>query len=115
MGGQNGGNTIPRITRAEHIGPNDTGDNIEAKRVAEYVWNGTDWERSTGGKASTQVYADFRFDPNDSAPTYIGKNKTNGAATSANDWTIYKFTYSGSDVTRIQKTTDAWDDRVAAF
>ena len=42
-----GGNTVPRITQAEHIGPNDTGDNIEAKRVANYAWNPTtsDWER----------------------------------------------------------------------
>lgn len=32
----NGGNVIPRITEAEHIGPADTGDNIDAKRVANY-------------------------------------------------------------------------------
>jgi len=40
-----GGNTVPRITEAEHIGPNDTGDNIEAKRVANYAWDGTNWQR----------------------------------------------------------------------
>lgn len=40
-----GGNTTPRIDRAEHIGPNDTGDNVEAKRVAPYDWNGTTWTR----------------------------------------------------------------------
>lgn len=46
----NGGNTVPRITKAEHIGPDDTGDNIEAKRVANYIWNpagGGSWERAT--------------------------------------------------------------------
>lgn len=43
-----GGNTVPRIVEAEHIGPQDTGDNIEAKRVANYVWNGVEWERDTG-------------------------------------------------------------------
>lgn len=42
----NGGNTVPTITRAEHIGPADTGDNIEAKRVATYGWNGSGWQRS---------------------------------------------------------------------
>jgi len=41
-----GGNVVPRITKAEHIGPNDTGDNIEAKRVAGYGFNGTDWQRN---------------------------------------------------------------------
>ena len=41
------GNVVPRLTEAEHIGPNDTGDNIEAKRVAGYGF-GTDgnWKRS---------------------------------------------------------------------
>lgn len=51
---QNGGQTVPRITRAEHIGPNDTGDNIEAKRVAPYYWDGSGWQRqplSNGGQA----------------------------------------------------------------
>lgn len=44
-----GGNITPRLDKAEHIGPNDTGDNIEAKRVANYVWNGSEWQRDTGG------------------------------------------------------------------
>lgn len=40
-----GGQTVPRITKAEHIGPDDTGDNIEAKRVAAYGWDGSNWQR----------------------------------------------------------------------
>lgn len=28
------------LTIAEHIGPGDTGDNIEAKKVAPYGWGG---------------------------------------------------------------------------
>lgn len=40
------GNVVPTITKAEHIGPDDTGDNIEAKRVANYNWDGTNWQRS---------------------------------------------------------------------
>ena len=43
-----GGNVLPRITKAEHIGPDDTGDNIEAKRVALYQWDGSTWQRFTG-------------------------------------------------------------------
>lgn len=35
------------LQAAEHIGPDDTGDNIEAKRVAPYAWNGNQWERSS--------------------------------------------------------------------
>jgi hypothetical protein len=30
-----GGNTVPRLAKAEHIG-SDTGDNVEAKKVASY-------------------------------------------------------------------------------
>ena len=43
----NGGGTVPRIEKSEHIGPDDTGDNIMAKRVAAYGF-GTDsnWARN---------------------------------------------------------------------
>jgi hypothetical protein len=41
-----GGNTVPRITQAEHIGPDGTGDNIHAKRVANYLWGDTEWSRA---------------------------------------------------------------------
>ncbi len=58
---------------------------------------------------------DIRFDANDSAPNYVGLNKTNGAATTDTDWIIYKFTYSGSNVTRIQKALGAWDSRTGLF
>lgn len=55
-----GGNTVPRIAKSEHIGPDDTGDNIEAKRVAGYVWNGTTWERASstaGTSKATNAYS----------------------------------------------------------
>jgi hypothetical protein len=47
-----GGNTLPRIVKAEHIGPDDTGDNINAKRVVPYSWDGTNWGRSIFGMFS---------------------------------------------------------------
>ena len=50
-----GGNTLPRIARAEHVGPDDTGDNIEAKRVVPYDWNGTTWTRR-GSPLFTKPY-----------------------------------------------------------
>jgi hypothetical protein len=40
-----GGNVVPSITAAEHIGPDSTGDNIQAKRVADYAWDGANWQR----------------------------------------------------------------------
>lgn len=45
------------VIRSEHIGAAKTGDNIEAKRVAQYVWDGvSQWVRATasGGSGGTQ-------------------------------------------------------------
>ena len=63
----------------------------------------------------TSYYADIRYDVNDSAPIYIGLNTTNGASQSAIDWKIYKFTYVGADVTRVQLAYGSWTGRVALF
>jgi hypothetical protein len=59
--------------------------------------------------------SDIRFDASDLAPTYVGLHVTNGAATTDEDWKIYKFTYSGSDVTRIQLAYGTWDGRAGLF
>ena len=62
-------------------------------------------------------YGDIMFDADDTAPTYIGLNTTNGASTSTNtDWKIYKFTYgTGTAITRIQLAYGAWDNRASLF
>lgn len=60
-------------------------------------------------------YADIRFDADDSAPTYVGLHITNGADTSLTDWKIVKFTYSGSNTTRVQIAYGAWDNRGNLF
>lgn len=60
-------------------------------------------------------YADIRYDVDDSAPIYIGMNVTNGSPTSGLDWKVLKFTYSGSNVIRIQVAYGAWDSRIALF
>lgn len=73
---------------------------------------------ATGGADKVVVTdaKDTRFDANDAAPDYIGINSTsNDADTSGTNWLVYKFTYSGSDVTRIQRATGSWDGRAALF
>lgn len=42
------------ISQAEHISPEKTGDNIQAKRVAGYVWNGTSWERASSTSGASK-------------------------------------------------------------
>lgn len=60
-------------------------------------------------------WADIRFDADDSAPTYIGLHLTNGADTADTSWKVYKFTYSGSNATRIQLAYGSWDNRASLF
>lgn len=55
------GNLQPGIDNSEHIGPDTTGDNIQAKRVAGYVWNPNagaagEWERDTGTGSNPTYY-----------------------------------------------------------
>lgn len=79
-----GGNTVPRIVKAEHIGPDDTGDNIEAKRVAGYVWNGSTWQRMTqpGGVTSGVDYDYLDVQQTDSdTETYVFKSGGSGGTT----------------------------------
>ena len=62
------------------------------------------------------IWADVRYDANDDAPIYVGMNRTNGASTTTDStWKIYKFTYSGADVTRIQLAYGTWGARVSLF
>lgn len=66
-----------QIDQAEHISPAKTGDNIEAKRVANYVFNTATslWERDTGTQAS------FNIDPNNSTTAALTAGATfNGTA-----------------------------------
>ena len=58
---------------------------------------------------------EVRYDADDSQPTYVGIAGENKTPTDSPAWTIYKFTYSGSATTRIQKVSNkAWDDRATA-
>jgi hypothetical protein len=61
------------------------------------------------------IFADIRFDANDAAPDYIGLNVVADASTASPDWRVYKFSYSGSDVTRIQMANGAWMSRASLF
>lgn len=60
-------------------------------------------------------YSDIRFDADDSLPDYVGLHIQNGASTTDTEWKLYKFTYNGSNVTRIQVAYGSWDDRATYF
>lgn len=100
--------TDPSLNRTEHID-----ENISAKRVGGYAYDAVtgQWTRSEAGIK----YSYFQFDPDDSAPNYIGKNTNSAALDGDSTWVIYKFTYSGSNVTKIVKKTGTWSGRVALF
>ena len=57
----------------------------------------------------------IQFYPDDSAPDYIGLNVDNAATDIESTWKVYKFTYVGSAVTKIQLTYGSWTGRAALF
>lgn len=82
---KDGGNVVPRITQAEHIGDDD-GENIQAKRVVPYVWNpqqGTagEWERQSRQGLISVAFDRITFsNPNGNTPPnyQTGTVKNNG-------------------------------------
>jgi hypothetical protein len=55
------------------------------------------------------------YDPDDSAPIYLGTNSAPDADTAIGDWEILKFTYSGANVTKIVRRVGSWTGRTALF
>lgn len=81
------GNIERATAEAEHIGPAFTGDNISAKKVANYVWNGSTWERAAPATGSTVYITILRAKAADPETTYIGK-AVPGSLTSQAVWQI---------------------------
>jgi hypothetical protein len=90
------------ITRSEHLSKLD-GENIDAKRIAGYIWNGSEWERDSGSPSQTT-----RIDDTTTTDVvYIGKAAI-GTATSAASWQIVKLDVASGMI----KT---WADGNASF
>jgi hypothetical protein len=60
-------------------------------------------------------YGDVRYDPDDLQPVYLGLHLDKNADTTDNKWKIYKYTYTGTNVTRIQLAYGNWDLRISLF
>lgn len=87
------GNVVPTLTAAEHIGLEATGDNIEAKRVASYAFNGTQWGRAP------MSFIDVSFD-------YIGFTNAD-ANGNYQTWTFKTGGNAGTTVRTLSLTYDA--------
>lgn len=108
------GNITPSVDGAEHIGPQQTGDNIEAKRTANYVWNGSLWQRMTqpGEPVTYESRNDTTTDTN---LVYLGKALP-GSATSDAAWQIKRYNKSAGTMTfadDVTAFTNIWDDRTS--
>lgn len=105
---------IEEIARAEHVSLRKTGDNIQAKRVANYVWNGSEWERATpaGTTSQQKTLIDKTTTTN---IIYIGKAAI-GTATSSATWFITKVDKTSSPISityaAAGDSTATWNDRV---
>lgn len=95
------GNKQPAIDQAEHIGPEDTGDNIEAKRVVPYGFNGTSWDRVPIPFFNV-AYDDMVFSNADSNGNYQTITLKNNSSTVR----VIGATYDGnSNLTRIYRVS----------
>lgn len=93
------------LAQAEHISPVKTGDNIAAKKVANYVWNSetSEWERQ-----SSAINALVPYEYDYISLSYTGDNitgvvyKTGGSGgTTVATLTI---AYSGTKITSVTRT-----------
>ena len=106
-----GGDRVKQTAEAEHIGPDYTGDNISAKKVANYVWNGSSWGRMVQPGESA-LYESRNDTTTDTNLVYLGKALP-GSATSDAAWQIKRYNKSAGhmsfadDVTTFTKTWDA--------
>jgi hypothetical protein len=60
------------ITISEHISPEATGDNIGAKRTANYYWDGSNWQRLGAGLVPTS-YDYIAYTSGTTTDTYVYK------------------------------------------
>ena len=60
-------------------------------------------------------YADIRFDADSSAPVYVGMNIYTNTSDDDITWKLYKFTYSGSSISRVQLAYGSWTNRALYF
>lgn len=91
-----GGNAVPQITRSEHVSPEHTGDNISAKKTANYNWNSSTskWERQVAGGGRI-VHEQF---------DYISRTLTNSTTET------YTYKLGGSAGTTVATITIVYTD-----
>ena len=89
------------IANREHIAPQKTGDNIAAKKVAPYFWDGSNWQRQTAGLFPAQ-YDELAF----TNPDTNGNYQTITSKLSGSTQNIIAVTYdASSNITDIHRTT----------
>lgn len=66
-----------------------------------------DWEGS--------VFCDIRYDPDATAPNYVGKCRDKIGDEKSPMWLIYKYTYNNKKLVRVQRTRGSWEARVKLF
>jgi hypothetical protein len=98
-----GGNVVPRITKSEHIGPDDTGDNIQAKRVANYGFDGANWQRTPTGLVDV-AYDYLGFSNADSNGNYQTLSFKSGGSGGSTQRTLTLAFDGSSNVTSITRS-----------
>lgn len=106
---------IESIVASEHIGPLKTGDNIDAKKVALYVWDGANWSRMAQPSTGTASLLKTLIDKTTTTDViYIGKAAI-GTAVGAASWLITKVDKTTSPISityaAAGASTATWNNR----
>jgi len=90
------------IANREHISPNKTGDNIAAKKVVPYSWDGSNWQRfSVPFNLPAYDYVSLSsYDANNNPGTITYKLGGSGGTTVA----TLTLSYSGTNITSIARS-----------
>lgn len=100
------GNIQPQLDLDEHVGPETTGDNIQAKRVVGYGWDGSAWGRQGLGAAgfitSSYDYVSVAY-PNDTTEVFTFKIGGSGGTTT-NTVTITYVDSTKAQMSTVTKT-----------
>lgn len=102
------GNIERNVAESEHIGPEWTGDNVHAKKVAGYTWDSasSNWVRA--GSAVTE-----RYDYSSSTEIYVGEAAV-GTAEGSLGWKITKYDLASASAASGKIATDvSWTNKAS--
>lgn len=84
-----GNKNVATPDQSEHIGDDTTGDNIQAKRTANYYWDGSNWQRLGAGLIPSSYDYMAYTNTDSTTDTFVYKTGGSGGTTVATVTIVY--------------------------